>query len=104
RETSQVALLPIPQIAEDPEAFQLVDVSGVSVGSVSLAPASSVALLYTNAVASPYLSTLNTAVEPFTARTIVLHAPVQAVLPTPDASYAVVLHPAADLGESGSGA
>jgi hypothetical protein len=104
RDTSEVVLLPIPAITTDPTAYALIEVTDAVVGSVSLAPASSVALFYTNGIASPYLSMLNTAIEPYAPKTLLLHAPVQAVLPTPKAGHAVVLHPPTDPTAAGEGA
>ena len=56
RETGQVALLPLPQIASAPDAFGLFSVEGTMVGSVALAEASPTAFLYTNAVDNPVLT------------------------------------------------
>jgi hypothetical protein len=96
-ETSFVAVLPVPRIFEDPEAFALVPIDEV-VGSVSVAPAGDVAVLFTTVGESDRLTILDTSelgtstgvanVEP---RTVVVKAPVRAVLPTPDGEHAVVL-------------
>ncbi len=92
RDTSQVALLRLPDIADDPESFDIVQVESVVIGSVSLASDSSMAFLYTNAIESPALTVLDTAEPEPEPRNIALHASVQAVFPTPDGSHAVVLH------------
>lgn len=92
RETGQVALLPIPEIAESPESFGLFQVEGTVIGSVALAGSSSTALLYTNAVESEVLTAFDytaTSPEP---RSIALHAAVEAVFPTPEGHHAIVLH------------
>ncbi|MCC6525684.1 MAG: hypothetical protein IT373_23745 [Polyangiaceae bacterium] len=100
RDTSEVAVLRLPDIATDPLAYGLFSVAGTTVGSVALARASSVALLYTNAVPSPVLTAFDTAAAVPEPRFIVLKAPVQAVFPTPDGAHAVVLHD--DLGAGSS--
>jgi hypothetical protein len=92
RDTSQVALLPVPAIAADPTAFTLVGIADALVGSASLASKSPVALLYTNGVPSPLLTTLDTSTAAPVPHTILLHAALEAVFPTPDATHALVLH------------
>ncbi|MBI4957556.1 MAG: hypothetical protein HY908_36455 [Myxococcales bacterium] len=92
RDTSEVALLRLPDVAEDPLFFTLFSVADTTIGSVSLAGASTLALLYTNAVPSPVLTVFDSAALVPEPRPIVLKAPVEAVFPTPDGAHAVVLH------------
>ena len=92
RETGQVALLPIPGVVDAPADFPLIDASGGLIGSASLAAASPVAFLYTNAVPSDVLTVLDTSGSPPEAREILLRAPIEAVFPTADAAHALVLH------------
>ncbi|MBW2457493.1 MAG: hypothetical protein JRI68_23500 [Deltaproteobacteria bacterium] len=92
RDTSQVALLPLPAIVSDPFTFPLVTVETVTIGSVALAPESSVAFFYTNAIPSSALTVFDSAAMTPVPKYISLHAAVKAVFPTPDATHAVVLH------------
>ena len=99
RDTSQVALLPVPGIFNAPNSLALVTINA-TIGSTALAGASSRAFFYTNAVSSPLLAVLDTLAAPPDPRVIKLRAPILAVFPTPDGSHALVLHDA--LIEAGS--
>jgi hypothetical protein len=98
RDTSEVGLLPLPAVAVDPGLVRLVKIEGALAGSVALADESPLAFLYTNAVESPVLTVLDTSADPPSPKSILLHAPVGAVLPTRDASHAVVAHLKASAG------
>lgn len=104
RDTGHVAFLPLPAIANDPTALELLKIDDAVVGSVALAPESSVAILFTNATPSPLLTIVDTAAIEPVARTIQLAAPVSAVFPTPDASHAVVIHGAIEGSSKYAGA
>ena len=93
RDTSQVAILPVPAIFNDPAAVTLVTINAL-IGSTALAAQSSRAFFYTNAVSSPLLAVMNTLAAPPDPRVIKLRAPILAVFPTPDGSHALVLHDA----------
>jgi DNA-binding beta-propeller fold protein YncE len=99
RDTSQVALLPIPGVVADPASALFVTVDA-TVGSAALASASPMAFFYTNATPSPVLAVLDTSASPPVARTILLRAPILGVFPTADGAHAVVLHD--QLVEAGS--
>ena len=60
-------------------------------GLVNIAPEGSLALLYTNAVASSHITVLQTAAGPDfeTHRTIDVHGDVHDVFPSPDGAYAI---------------
>jgi hypothetical protein len=92
RDTSEVAVFPVA----DPAAKTSVTVTGETIGSVSLSPGGTKALLYTNAIAIESFTILDlgalTAPSPF--RTVRLHSPVLGIFSSPDAQYAVVLHDA----------
>ncbi|AKV02755.1 hypothetical protein AKJ09_09418 [Labilithrix luteola] len=92
RETSQVAILPVPGILTDPATFETVPITGETVGSVVLPPGGLKALLYTNAFAAERLTILDLAQTPPPFRTVRLYSPVLAVFSSPDANHAVVLH------------
>ena len=92
RDTSQVALLPVPGIVDSPAAFPLVDVPEAIVGSAALAAKSPTALLYTNGIPSSLLTSLDISSATPVPHSVLLHAPVEAVFPTPDAAHALVLH------------
>lgn len=88
-EGSQVFVLPLPSVLDDPEALATITIPNETVGSASLAEAGDVALLYTNAVPSDRLVVLS--LDTGAHRSISLKAPVRAVLPTPDSEHAVVI-------------
>jgi hypothetical protein len=91
RDKSEVAILAIPGIVDDPKAFTTVTVTGETIGSVSLSPTGSKALLYTNAVAAERFTVM--ALDPSPSyRVVKLYAPVLGIFPTPDAQHAIVLH------------
>jgi DNA-binding beta-propeller fold protein YncE len=100
RDTGQVALLPVPQIVATPAAFTLVQIEGTVVGSISFAAASPVGILYTNALPSEVLTALDTSEPAPVPRSILLHAAVEAVFPTPEAGHAIVLHHELSQGSS----
>jgi hypothetical protein len=90
-EISEVAMLSLPEIFDDPTAFESTSIPGVF-GSITVAEAGDVALLYTNAVPSDRVTILYTGGSAaLTYRTVVVNAPVRAVLPTPDGAHAVAL-------------
>jgi hypothetical protein len=91
RDTSQVALLPVPGVIADPTSALLVTVDA-AIGSASLAPKSPVAFFYTNATPSTLLAVMDTSAAPPAPRTILMRAPILGVFPTPDAAHALVLH------------
>lgn len=96
RETSQIAIAKVPGILTDPASLELVAIDA-TVGSTSLAADSPVAFFYTNATPSELLGVMDTSADPKVARTVLLRAPIEAVFPTRDASYALVLHHALDV-------
>jgi hypothetical protein len=100
RDTSQVALLQLPAIVEDPLSATLFSVGSVSIGSVSLASESPVGFLYTNAVPSKVLTMFDSSIATGDPKSVLLHAPIAAVLPTPDAAHAVVVHDGAAEGST----
>jgi hypothetical protein len=91
REQGIVSVLPIPAIATNPTGFTSLNVTGQTVGSVSIAQGGETALLYSNAVVSERLAVMS--LDPLASRAIRLYSPVLAVFPTPDARHAVVVHP-----------
>lgn len=93
RDTSEVALLPVPEIYSTPANYYSFTIPDEVFGSVSTVPGGTTALLYTNAVANDHLTILDTGPGPsfLTYRTVALKAPVQAVFPAPDAAHAIAL-------------
>jgi len=81
------------------------EIPGELFGSVSLSSDTSVALLYTNAVANDHLTILKLTpgADYLTYRTVALKAPVKAVFPAEDALHAIVLEEPA-LGSTKAGA
>lgn len=93
RSRSEVVLFDVPGILTEPTAFQAVTITGETVGSVSLPSDPRRALLYSNALASDRVTVLNLEPGPdfLSFRSVALKAPVLAVFPTDDASYALSL-------------
>lgn len=85
---SLVALLPVPEIEDDPTAFDVMTMPEL-VGSAVLAEEAAVALLYTNAVANSLLTILD--LESFETRVVDVTAPIQAAFATPDGAHAVTV-------------
>lgn len=105
RDKSEIAVLPVPGVATAPTVFDTKQIPGETIGSVSLSPGATVALLYTNATANDHLSIvdLRAGSTYLDARTVALKAPVSAVFPAEDALHAVVLQTTAP-GSSKAGA
>lgn len=99
RETSQVALLPVPAVFTNPSSLALVTID-TTVGSTALAAQSATAFFYTNATPSELLAVMDTKAAAPKSRLIKLRAPVLGVFPTADGAHALVLHDA--LTEAGS--
>ncbi len=91
RDKAQVAILPVPEIFQNPSTFTTVDVTGETIGSVALAPGGATGLLYTNASAVERLTVLRLGPPP-EVRTVKLYSPVLAAFVAPDARHAVVVH------------
>jgi hypothetical protein len=87
-EDSMVALLPVPEIQDSPEDFELYATPEL-LGSAVVAEDASVALLYTNAIASSRLTILE--LDSLEARAVDVTAPIQAAFLTPDAAHAVTI-------------
>jgi hypothetical protein len=85
---STVAVLPVATVLSDPTAFRSIPIPGI-VGSIAVSPSGGTALLYTNATPSDRVVILDTESE--ATRTVVVEAPVRAVIPSPDGAHAVVL-------------
>ncbi len=90
RDTSTVAVLPLPGIATAPTSFALIPVAGETIGRAIVTKDGTTALLFTTAAPIDRLTVLTLATRSF--RTVTLHAPVLAVFPADDEQNAVVLH------------
>jgi hypothetical protein len=89
----ELVVIPIPPGTADPSTFTRTKVTDVLIRSVSLSPDATLALLYSNAAESPYLTVL-TGSDDFAdaaGRSVDLKAPVQAVFAAPDARHAIAL-------------
>jgi hypothetical protein len=95
RDTSSVAILPLPAIATDPNAYTTTTIAGETIGRALVTTVASAGppsiLLFTTASPVERMTTLTLGPTP-SYRTIPLHAPVLAVFPTDDGRYAIVLH------------
>jgi hypothetical protein len=95
RDTSTVAVLPLPAIATDPTSYTTTMIAGETIGRAVIAENAATKqtniLLFTTVVDVDRLTVLTLQPSP-SFRTITLHAPVYAVFPTADAQTAIVLH------------
>jgi hypothetical protein len=91
RDTSTVAILPLPGIATAPTSFSLVSLPGQTIGRAIVPNGGKSVLLFTTAAPVDALVVLTPKPSP-TFRVVTLRAPVLAVFPTADAQNAVVLH------------
>ncbi len=90
RDTSTVAVLPIPGVIGSPALVTTIPITGETVGRAIITNGGKSALLFTTAAPIDRLTVLT--MQPPSFRTITLHAPVQAVFPTADGANAIVLH------------
>ena len=90
RDTATVAVLPIPGVLTDAASVTTISIAGETVGRAIVTNQGKSALLFTTVAAIDRLTVLT--MTPPSFRTIMLHAPVQAVFPTADGASAIVLH------------
>jgi hypothetical protein len=90
RDTSTVALLPLPGIVSNPNGVTMIAIPGETIGRAIVTAAGKTVLLFTTASPISRLTVLT--LQPQSFRTIELHEPVLAVFPTPDAKNAIVLN------------
>jgi len=92
RKSAQVAVFDPAVVIADPAQIVLRSFNGETLGSVALPEQGDTALLFTNATDSDRLAILDLADAGLASpRVVSLKAPVQAVFPTPEGSYAVAL-------------
>jgi hypothetical protein len=92
RQSAQVAVFDPAVAITDPSQVVLRSFTGETLGSVALPEQGDTALLFTNATDSDRLAILDLAdAGSASPRVVSLKAPVQAVFPTPEGSYAVAL-------------
>jgi hypothetical protein len=101
RATGEVALIPLDAPAPVSGAITHLTIAGETIGQAVLTADGATAVLYSNAVAAQRLTVLSLGATP-TWRTLRVHAPVLAVVPSPDGRGAVVLHPADASGAGGA--
>jgi len=91
--TSEIFILSIPEIFDDPTRLDRVAIEDVVVGSVSASIEGERALLYTNATPSDVLTILDTrpGADYLTSRAVALINPIRSVYPAPDALHAIAL-------------
>jgi hypothetical protein len=87
RSLSQMVVMAVPTLAISAQKV----IEGETVGSVVIAQDGKTVVLYTNALAISRMTVVSLGATT-TYRAVELHAPVLAVYPTPDATYAVILH------------
>jgi hypothetical protein len=88
---NELVAVPVPPGSTNPEDFPRASVTGGPARSVSLSPNAELALLYSNAEASPFLSVLTTddAWRDFSGRAVDLKAPIEAVFASPSARHGI---------------
>lgn len=91
RDTSTVAILPIPGIFTDPTTVTTIAVPGHTIGRGIVTADGKSVILFTTTGVEQSLTVLTLQPTP-SQRTIPLHAPVEAVFPSSDGQYAVVLN------------
>jgi hypothetical protein len=107
RDSSTVAFLPLPGITTDPTSYTTTIIAGETVGRAIVAedvttgptPGPARVLLFTTVGGIDRFTVLTRGPVPGV-RTVVLHAPIVAVFPTPDAQDAIVLHSVASVSGS----
>ena len=90
RDTSSVVLLPIPGVVGNPDGITTIPVAGPTVGRALVTNQGKSVVLFTTVVPVQSITVLDLGSS--TAHTLPLHAPVQAVFPSSDGQYAIVLH------------
>jgi hypothetical protein len=91
RQSAQVAVFDPAEVITDPSQVVLRSFSGETLGSAALPENGNTALLFTNATDSDRLAILDLADADASPRVVSLKAPIRAVFPTPEGSYAVAL-------------
>ncbi len=91
RDTSTVALLPIPGVVNDPTSVTTIPVPGPTIGRALVTNQGKSVVLFTTVAPIQSVSVLDLGTPP-AVRTIPLHGTVQAVFPSSDGQYAIVLH------------
>jgi hypothetical protein len=103
RSTGEVAVLPLAGHAPAAADVVHVSVTNETIGQVALTASGTVAVLYSNALASERITVLSLGATP-AFHSVRLHVPVLSALPTADGKFAVVLHPDAAAVPVGGGA
>lgn len=92
RDQQALAVIDLPGDAYDPSGIELVDLSDATLGSMTLSPDGSTAVLYTNAVLDERLTVIDLAAAGYPHRTFPLEKSVRAVGFDPTGAKVLVLH------------
>ncbi|HQP34421.1 MAG TPA: hypothetical protein PLI95_04570 [Polyangiaceae bacterium] len=92
RDTNEVALLPIPQIAQYPTGFEVTQVSKLTVGSVSLAAEAPMGLLYSNVSHEQRIAVLRYDQSPLGLQPMKLYGEVSSAMLAANGSTGIVVH------------
>jgi hypothetical protein len=104
RDTATVVVLPLPGVVTQPTAFTSIAIAGQTIGRALVSADEKSVVLFTTVAPVERLTVLSLG-APATYRNVPLHAAVQAVFPTADGKYAIVLHqPPATSSSSTKGA
>ncbi len=91
RDTSTVVILPIPGVVTDASSVTTIPVPGPTIGRALVTNQGKSVVLFTTVAPVQSLSVLALGTTP-TVRIVPLHGAVQAVFPSSDGQYAIVLH------------
>jgi streptogramin lyase len=88
----KLVVVPVPPGSTSPEDFARASAEGSPPRSVSLSPSAELALLYSNAQGSPFLTVLTTddAWSDFSGRSLDLKAPIEAAFASPSSRHGIV--------------
>jgi len=102
RDRSEIAILPLASAVANPDTILREIIEGEVIGSAVLTADAAQAVLFSNATEAERLTVVDLVTGSY--RIVRVHAPVLAVVPTPDGKYAVVLHRAAAATPGAGGA
>jgi DNA-binding beta-propeller fold protein YncE len=91
RDANAVAVLPLPEALDDPEAIVIVEVTNETIGLSQLAASAEQALLYTTVTDTDHITLLD--VETLGHRTYALRKRVTGIVMAPNVDRAIIFHP-----------
>lgn len=92
RDTNDIAVLPVPEIAAAPGDYAVVHIDKATVGSIAIAEGAAVAFAYSNAVQEPMVTSIEFEANPVQVTTLKLHGSVESVFPSATGASGIVIH------------